>query len=464
VKRASFAACCALAASFASSASADDWLALYPECAFPSDARALGRMSVLYPRLGFPAVVEAGDRLVARVRVPSGLTPPPGMQQDRALHGWSAELVGQTGERIDGLENRYDLRVVDVRPDGGSSLVYRASILVPAWAAPGTYSLALSAPGGSETTTSSVRIIEVGATARLARADESIWSWSPTYTGPPSRKVDVFLVSSASDLEREHGRGDPPVALVVESEPPNIALRLGADRLLVLGECDTAAVRFGDAVSGIERREHRRPLSLVRALTATSGTQLLDGAPLEPGLEYTEVYPLDYAASFGDGVDVTFFPATAFHASTARPAIAARIRVRDSNIANRRLTRANLEAPSIVFEPAEPEAGPVRMRLSSSGFDLVAWQLDEDTTLVGPEITHSFATVGVHEIRALAIRPDGAAVLASAALEIHAQRAEGCEGCSAAQGTSVLPEVVLLAVVLLQTGRRRKYHTRSTSF
>lgn len=445
-------------------AHADDWLALYPECAFPSDARALGRMAVLYPRPGFPAVVEAGDRLVARVRVPSGLTPPPGMQQDRALHGWSAELTGLTGERIDDLENRYDLRVIDVRPDGGSSLVYRASTRIPAWAAPGTYSLHLTAPGGSESLPSSVRIVESGATPRVAaiagdRTYDAAWA---------TRPADVWVVDRLGAWARG-ALADPrgPAVLALSSGTLDIALRVGADDLWVLGGCDTPSVRFRDAVSGIERRERRDTIAFdaTRLVTGPASGELLDGTPLGADVEYTEVYPLDFAATFAEGTEVAFYPATALHAATSTPAVAARIRTAAAG-ANRRLERANLEPITIVFDPPAPEAGPVRLHLSGGEWQTVGWQLDEDTTAVGAEITHAFTTVGPHEVRALAIRADGAAALASAVVEIHPQRAKGCD--CAAGGTSVLPAVVpgsvFVLAFLLQTGRRRKYTARRSSF
>lgn len=103
------------------------------------------------PEIGGTATLVAGEPIFARVRLPVALTPPPGVQQPRALEHWSATLVGRAWSVDAARETMtisYSLPVTDVRPDTVASLVYRARIEVPAWAAPGTYALALATPGG----------------------------------------------------------------------------------------------------------------------------------------------------------------------------------------------------------------------------------------------------------------------------------------------------------------------------
>src|SRR5688572_9396356 len=166
--RASSATLFAVAAlSAAHGARADDWLVSYPECGLRVLGRRAGSTALLYPRSDLAAVVARGELLVTRVQVPTGLTPPPGIQQRRALHGWSAELIGH-GVALEDAEFRYAVRVVDVRPDGPSSLIYRATIRLPVWIAPGVYSLRLSVPGGTDVAVAAVRVIDPGREPRVA--------------------------------------------------------------------------------------------------------------------------------------------------------------------------------------------------------------------------------------------------------------------------------------------------------
>lgn len=102
------------------------------------------------PEVGVAAAVVAGEALVVRARLPIALTPPPGVQQPRALEGWSGTLVGQAWSVDAGavVTHGYFVAVSDVRPDGGASLVYRARLELPPWVAPGEYALTLATPGG----------------------------------------------------------------------------------------------------------------------------------------------------------------------------------------------------------------------------------------------------------------------------------------------------------------------------
>ena len=144
---------------------ADDWLALLPACSIPEQSAPA--LELVYPEPDLPAVVAAGDTLVARVRVPAALTPPPGVQQERALRGWSAELRGggiPFGAAA--LDHRHTLFVTAVRPDTGSSLVYRIRLEVPAYAAPGPYDFWLRTPFGERHAAGAVVVMSAGAGLR----------------------------------------------------------------------------------------------------------------------------------------------------------------------------------------------------------------------------------------------------------------------------------------------------------
>jgi hypothetical protein len=84
--------------------------------------------------------VRAGERLRVELETPHGLTPPPGIQNERALRGFAARLC--TDVRC------VPLAALNVRPRDGWSFVYRAEFAVPAELTAGPYQLDVRFPGG----------------------------------------------------------------------------------------------------------------------------------------------------------------------------------------------------------------------------------------------------------------------------------------------------------------------------
>lgn len=166
-----------------------DWLVALPPDVLPPEVgsrHASSPTELVYPRAGLPALVEPGETLIARVLVPAPLMPAPGIQQPRALRGWSAELIGH-GQVVDeGAEHRYGMRVVDVRADGASGLVFRATVRIPPWAAPGTYTFRIDSPGSVVAAAAgAVRVLVPGRAPIAARYAE--------HTGHEALDVDVWL-------------------------------------------------------------------------------------------------------------------------------------------------------------------------------------------------------------------------------------------------------------------------------
>jgi hypothetical protein len=96
---------------------------------------------VIEPQPGAPLRVAAGERLQAVVEVASGLTPPPGVQTERALRGFAARACWRRGCR--------PLTVRNVRPVDAHSLRYRVEAPLPRDLSGGLYDLELRFPGGS---------------------------------------------------------------------------------------------------------------------------------------------------------------------------------------------------------------------------------------------------------------------------------------------------------------------------
>ncbi len=435
-------------------AQAEDWLALYPECGFGPEARALGRMAILYPRPGLPAVVRAGERLVTRVRVPSGLTPPPGVQKDRALLGWSAELVGQSIALGSGGEHAYETRVVDVRPDGQSTLVYRASIEVPRWAAPGTYGLRLSAPGGNDAVAGAVRIVAPDAPLRLTRLGVDIVpddeeaarrALSALATAP----VDVVVAHSESlraILESARPAAALPALLLVDEEAP-IVLRGDDAALLVFGECDDRYAPFEMQLEGLARREERTPRpfvdletsldavtpAMLAAPTITAEGETLSiaagEAPIELGVRYAD----DGRAVRVTGGAHAFYPAVTIPMTGQVRTLVLRLRLDAGETATlaRAAARSPVSLPALHLEPQKPRSGDeIHLHVDDEGLALVAWRLEEDVTLVGPDVRHTYRPVGEEQVHLFVITDEGVGAERTERFIIETREVRGC-GCGA---------------------------------
>ncbi|HKU40802.1 MAG TPA: hypothetical protein VJR89_21725, partial [Polyangiales bacterium] len=187
-----------------SRAQADDWLVAWPECSQPDASRA--ELALLYPSPAVPAVVPAGQALVARVRTPAALTPPPGIHQERALRDFLGMLsapAARVGVTAD-VQHRHTLPVVSVRADGASSLVYRVRLQLPAYLAEGTYTFTLRTPFGTREAVAAVRVVR--SAPRFASLPAGVSS-------PPSAAnawpVDVWLADRAEPVPEAESPPDP---------------------------------------------------------------------------------------------------------------------------------------------------------------------------------------------------------------------------------------------------------------
>ncbi len=97
-----------------------------------------------------PAHVACGEQLELLVRVASGLTPPPGIQSERALRGFAARLCADGIAMAAPARLCTPLFVRNVRPRDPHSLLYRMQMVVPVALARGRYDLDVRFPGGSD--------------------------------------------------------------------------------------------------------------------------------------------------------------------------------------------------------------------------------------------------------------------------------------------------------------------------
>jgi len=469
---------------------ADDWLALYPECGFGPEARALGRMALIYPRVGLPAVVSPGDVLTARVRVPSGLTPPPGVQKDRALVGWSAELVGQSARFGEPAEHRYRTRVFDVRPDGQSTLVYRASVHIPVWAAPGTYGLRMTAPGGRDAVAGAVRILEPGISPRIAFLSPSFLESAPD----EAEHVGAFLaVAAATSVDVVVGpanaallavlAGAPvgaplPAYLALEADGPlDIVLRVAPAAAWHLGGCDDRNAPFADQLAALERRREftsspfgfgdlprqglvdgeGAPISLPAGplgFTDADGVFRVTAAPGAPaGVDSVVAihYPDDGRTLVVSGAEASYFPAVRVPMTGEVRSIVARFVLPPGASAELRRGPRQVPEAHVAIVPAEVETGqPVHVSLEArADLALIGWRVEEDITLVGPAFDHAYRPVGEQLIDAFAISRQGVGAAVQGTARVETREVHGCRACGIAGDGPDWADLWLMGLVLL---------------
>ena len=466
-------------------ARADDWLAALPACEGQGGA-AVPAFAIAYPRRGLPALVEAGQSLIARVRLPVALTPPPGIQQPRALVGWSAALEGSAPSfpAAAGLRLRYPLAVLDVRPDGASSTLYRAALPLPAWVAPGSYDLVLSAPGGHGRARGGVRVLARGQAPRLA--------WIAGELPPAGAAVAALPFDAWVRAGDEAGAGAEAGMPPADSEAPDpafqaaplldptgltAALRVGR-QLWVIGGCRAPHVAFDAEVNSVLAREQRTRMRPPAPKAPGAGFAAWGGAfSAWPGSDALRITPdgdrlrvraqlNDVAANTGfelrllvpsDGRGVRasagalgFYPAGDI-AAPALPATAVQLRLGPRADAVLERTPAAARALRLVPEPPAVRSGEV-VSVRVQGLPRparVALRFDGEHTAFEPAAaSHAYGELGARRVDALAFAADGAATRLSARVQVRGAHHAGC-ACALIAGRAAGPPGARPALGLL---------------
>ena len=464
-----------------------DWAESLPACGFVAAPYEGQPLLLLYPSPGLPAMVEQGAALIARIRMPSALTPPPGHQQDSALRGFDAQLLASGGQALDDAHSVYELRVADVRPDAGSSMIYRLRLPIPRWVAPGTYSLRVRAPSsGVRVGVASVRVLAEGEAPRVlvlsAPTSNDIDRLRQRLRDLEGYPADVFVVPFTPELgvalnaTRELASW-PPVLLTGRPGQAGV-VRVG-QRRASLGQCTSSLYQRpqGDSEArpwvGVQARDaalHAR-WSTPGALAPVLERRLDDGGVhvraaswLSAPAELRVVVPEDGRATrIVDAASTSWWPGAALFATALAPSLVANV------------TLAPGQEASLTRGPAAPlglrlHANPTRAT-TDDHVDLhaettrpaqIAWRLAEDVTAVGARTHHRWASNGDVEIHALAIDAEGVPGRASVTLPVGTRREFVCSSSAAPSGPRGAPLGALGLVILavLWTIRRRRHRMR----
>jgi hypothetical protein len=460
---------CVLSSVSASAASvhADDWLAVLAACS--ERAASAANLDLLYPSERLPALCPAGDVLVARVRVPAALTPPPGVQQERALSGWSAELIG------DGIvlgsvavAHRHSLAVISLRPDAGSSLVYRVRLAVPAYVAPGSYALSLRTPFGDRRAERAVAVIGPGAVPRMAAVPASGLRGRALASLP----VDVWI-------DRQAAQGDSPSDLGAAGfarqarlalGAPALALRVGTE-LWVSEACPGDGAAFEAEVLAVLRSERRVRVPFLPLRAAEIPPPELLGASASGGdfdnrrsqleRQWTLLLPASASVRVSKG-RLALYPAGDLVARRLS-GMAALLRVAAGDLAHVELGPAALGAPLLELEPELAESGSettLRVRGAPSdarvafdyGFARSAW--------AGPTLRARFAGPLEQPLRAMVLTPAAGAQLVRGRLSVTPQRPPSCTAELAHGGPGSAFQPLFALGFLLKRRRRSGFGNR----
>jgi hypothetical protein len=459
---------CVLSSVSASAAGvhADDWLAVWSACS--ERASSAPNLELVYPSERLPAICPAGDVLVARVRVPAALTPPPGVQQERALSGWSAELIG------DGIvlgsvavAHRHSLAVISVRPDAGFSLVYRVRLALPAYVAPGSYALWLRTPFGDRRAERAVAVTSPGVAPRMAAVPASGLQGRALASLP----VDVWIAEPATLADTAPDVADLGFARQVRLAlgAAALALRVGSE-LWVWDPCPSDRAAFGAELLDVLRSERRERVAFLPLTAAEIPTQELLGVSASGGAfdnrssqlerQWTILLPAKASVRVSKG-RLALYPAGDLlvrHLS----GMAALLRVAAGELAHVELGPAAHSAP-LRLEPEVAESGSettLRVRGAASdarvafdyGFARSAW--------TGPTLHTRFSGPLEQPLRAMVLTPAAGAQLVRGRISVNPQRPPSCAAELAHGGPGAAFPPLFALGFLLKRRRRTGFGNR----
>jgi hypothetical protein len=190
------------------------------------------------------------------VDVATGLTPPPGIQEDRALRLFTITLCADGLDLGAGARRCFPLAVRNVRPLDGSSLRYRVEAPLPVWVAPWVYDLTVRFPGAQVALPRAVLVREDAAQAFVLAPRVA-----PQAQGLGWPEDDAVVIGSHAQ-PRASTLGSRADALIrVHVSDPGLLLSGGSFRGFPLPD---AAGGFAAGFVALVQRTGRAPVSMTK--------------------------------------------------------------------------------------------------------------------------------------------------------------------------------------------------------
>jgi hypothetical protein len=128
-------------------------------CVVLSAGHARAERGLITPKSAAPARLAPGELLAIEVEVATGLTPPPGIQEERAHRAFALALCADGLDLGAGARRCFALGIENLRPLDAVSLRYRVEARLPVWLAPSRYDLSLRYPGGAVEASGALRVV-----------------------------------------------------------------------------------------------------------------------------------------------------------------------------------------------------------------------------------------------------------------------------------------------------------------
>jgi hypothetical protein len=446
---------------------ADDWLAVLPDP--NAEHSGTPQLALVYPQTDLPALVSAGDALSVRLQLPAALTPPPGVQQERALRGFSAELIGAGIELGGEHSQRYVLPIWAIRPDAGTTLIYRVRLAVPAYAAPGTYAIALRTPFGERRAERAVRVLARGATPRIARCQQ------PSAAGAwlASLPIDLWVCPDANDWPAVDPLLGLPTQPLLSNVGSPLALRVGKQLWLRGSASELATIE--PALQAAEQTEALTRIAadawplmaaVVEQPDETRIERAADGLSIDNrGSDVAREIPLLLPASAslrGDANELSLYPASHLMVSQMRSVVgllhvAAHARVAVS------LGPAAVRSHAIGLQADRIESGRLgRVRVVNAPPDArIAFEYGTTgSAFLQSDLRVSLGGPLEQPVRALVMPRAGGAELVRTRLNVEPHRPPSCDTQPGRFGASSAALLLFAGMVLLKRRSRGGFGNR----
>ncbi len=403
--------------------------------------------ALVTPAPGAPLVVQPGGSFWIDMVVRIALTPPPGVQQERALNDFTALATGVADL---GPRPTVPLPVTKIRPGGAQASHYRAVVEVPGWMPEGVFDLHVTGRG-FEADAARALLVRRGAIGIFTATAEDLLAPGRARAAVLSGALVALVpagIAASAPPDEAHARflaaldGSGLATAVRPSSADRAAVAASFRRLVgplsvrgpVLADAawtepaSSRAVTVHDVVrdgDAIVNRGASPARVVLRVASAVPSHLTVDGQRTAPrGVDLTgtldaptvlRTYELELAA--GARKVLALEPATG-PASEVPVEVPRRVDVGDA----------------VSLRPREPGPRP----------SACAWSFGDESFAAGERVRHRFTRLGRHDVLFVRVGPDGAVARGQARIRVDTAVRSGC---ASAPGDSILPGAAFLWLI-----------------